>query len=177
MQLENAKIKLYDFSQYDDVKAWLTHTSPKNIYDVKAKERLGDQSFVIEADFSLKTSLLVRSRDVSEADSNANIDVVPMMSGDDYLIPGPSVKGVLRHQAAHILRILEKSPTLLDDLMGYSRDDGKKQKSRFRVDEVYISPQDVAAVKQTRNAIDRFTGSTMDSKLFAEKPLWQKRGC
>ena len=97
-----------------------------------------------------------------------------MMSGDDYLIPGPSVKGVLRHQAAHILRILEKSPTLLDDLMGYSRDDGKKQKSRFRVDEVYISPQDVAARETDAQRHRRFTGSTMDSKLFAEKPLWQK---
>ena len=174
VNLENAKIKLYDFSQYDDVKAWHTHKPPKTSYDVKAKERLGDQPFVIEADFALKTSLLVRSRDVSDADRNAKIDVVPMMSGKDYLIPGPSVKGVLRHQAAHILRVLEKSPALLDGLMGYSRDDGKKQKSRFQVDEVYISPDHVAAVKQTRNAIDRFTGSTMDSKLFAEKPLWQK---
>lgn len=174
VRLEKAKIHLYDFSQYDDVKAWLSRKAPKTVYDVKAEERLGNQSFVIEADFALKTSLLVRSRDVSAADSEQNIDVVPMMSGNDYLIPGPSVKGVLRHQAAHILRVLGKSPDLLDGLMGYSRDDGKKQKSRFLVDEVYISPGHVAAVKQTRNAIDRFTGSTMDSKLFAEKPLWQK---
>lgn len=172
--LENAKIHLYDFSQYDDVKAWLTGKPPKTNYDAAAKERLGEQSLVIEADFALKTSLLVRSRNVSAADSAQSIDVVPMMSGKDYLIPGPSVKGVLRHQAAHILRILGKSPDLLDGLMGYARDDGEKQKSRFRVDEVYISPAHVTAAKQTRNAIDRFTGSTMDSKLFAEKPLWQK---
>lgn len=129
VRLEKAKIHLYDFSQYDDVKAWLSRKVPKTVYDVKAEERLGNQSFVIEADFALKTSLLVRSRDVSAADSEQNIDVVPMMSGNDYLIPGPSVKGVLRHQAAHILRVLGKSPDLLDGLMGYSRDDGKSRRA------------------------------------------------
>lgn len=64
-----------------------------------------------------------------------------MMSGQDYLIPGPSVKGVLRHQAVHILQTLEKPVSLLDDLMGYVRDDGNRKKSRFLTDEVYLSPK------------------------------------
>lgn len=172
--LQDAEVRLYDLSQYQDVQAWLLRRAPQQSYSLKAKETMEEQSFVVEGDFALKTSLLVRSHDVSDLDSAENIDVVPMMSGKDYLIPGPSVKGVLRHQAVHILQILGKPESMLDDLMGYARDDGEKRKSRFVTDEVYISPNQVDAVKQTRNAIDRFTGSTMDSRLFAEKPLWQR---
>lgn len=171
--LHHPKVGIYDLSQYRDVQAWLLRQPPQKVYELQAKEMLGEQSLVIEGEFVLKTSLLVRRRDVSSADSAENIDVVPQISGKDYLIPGPSVKGVLRHQAIHILRILGKTECALENLMGYAHDDGEKHKSRFFVDEVYISPQNVDAVTQTRNAIDRFTGTTIDSRLFTEKPLWQ----
>lgn len=174
VRLQEGHVGIYDFSQFADVAAWLHRQPPKQVYTPLSKEILEKQSLVIDADFALKTSLLVRSHEVPEADSNQNVDVVPMMSGRDYLIPGPSVKGVLRHQAVHILQILGKPVSLLDDLMGYAHDDSSKQKSRFFTDEVYLSPKQVTAVNQTRNAIDRFTGSTMDSRLFTEKPLWQK---
>ena len=182
--LTKAKMATYDFTNFADVQAWLCHQEPATQKEISGKDILPADAFSIDASFALKTSLLVRSGDVEQekaaTEGGKNTEItIPLKSGSDYLIPGTTVKGVLRHQAAYILGILDKPSGVLDTLMGYAKDkkNGQQQlgqKSRFLTDEVYIKPEEVNEAKQTRNAIDRFTGSTMDSKLFAEKPLWQK---
>ena len=172
LSFKNVTVMTYDFTKPADVAAWLLRQDTKNLYVSKAEAAIAPLSFVIEGDFALRTSLLVRNGDVSEENREAKIHATPLQSGTDYVIPGTSLKGTLRHRAAYILRTLGKEEDLLNTLMGFSDDKGK-QKSRFMTDEVYFK-QGITEAKQTRNAIDRFTGSTMDSKLFAEKALWQK---
>ena len=172
LSFKNVTVMTYDFTKPADVTAWLLRIPAANTYTGQDISALGKKTFVIEGDFALRTSLLVRNGDVSAEDREAKIHATPLQSGKDYVIPGTSLKGVLRHRAAYILRTLGKDETWLHDLMGFS-DKQKKQKSRFMTDEIYFK-QGVTEAKQTRNAIDRFTGSTMDSKLFAEKALWQK---
>lgn len=169
----DSTVMTYDFTKPEQVKQWLLDLPSETIYRGKKKNGLVPGSFVMEGDFALKTSLLVRSTLISDAEREDKIHAVPLKSGTDYVIPGTSLKGVLRHQAAYILRTLNKPVTLLDTVMGSSSPD-EKRKSRFITDEVYFH-DGVVEAKQTRNGIDRFTGSTMDSKLFAEKPVWQQQ--
>lgn len=167
---------VYDMTQFSDVKKWLLHQPATQSLKVEKKAFQPKGAFIITGQFALKTSLLVRNKEVSDADRENKIHAIPMKSGGDYLIPGTSVKGALRHQAVYILRTMGKTQLLnqeFDKLMGCSTEENMR-KSRFMTDEVYIQPKDVTPQKQTRNAIDRFTGSTMDSKLFAEQALWQK---
>ncbi|WP_301860833.1 RAMP superfamily CRISPR-associated protein [uncultured Megasphaera sp.] len=165
----------YDFTKADDVAAWLLQKQPSS-GPYKGTARPADQGLRIEGTFALRTSLLVRNTDVSDADRQNHVHAVMKQSRHDYVIPGTTVKGVLRHQAAYILRRLGKSPDLLRQLMGFSDEKGSEstqQKSRFYTEEVYFR-QGVKEKKQTRNAVDRFTGATIESKLFAEKPVWQE---
>lgn len=176
VSVPDIKAYLYDLSDFADVKNWLLQKPSAHRYEGKKKDTQPIGTFTISGDFSLKTSLLVRSYELSQKEKENNIHAVPVLSDGDYLIPGTSVKGVLRHHAAQILLAIGKEAMLdsdFNDLMGFA-DQKNSQKSRFFTDEVYISAKAVTAKKQTRNAIDRFTCSTMDSRLFAEKPLWQK---
>jgi len=95
------------------------------------------------------------------------------------VIPGSSWKGVLRHQAEYILERLGKPGNLVDRMMGPSPQEmkahpEKKWKGRLMVKESVIRMECVAAKPQARVRIDRFTGGTIDSALFASKPLWGK---
>ena len=107
------------------------------------------------------------------ADKNT-IHAIQKKSVEDCVIPGTSLKGVLRHRAAYIMRLLGKSEALLDSLMGYAKDNKHKQKSRFLVQEAYFH-DGVIEKEQSRNRIDRFTGVTIDTALFTTKPVWQEQ--
>lgn len=176
ISVPNIQAYFYDMTAFADVKKWLINQPSERIYTGTKEDTQPVGTFVVTGHFALKTSLLVRSSEITEEDRKNKIHAVPIQAGNDYLIPGTSVKGVLRHQAAYILRMMGKDAVLekeFADLMGYA-DSQKSKKSRFLTDEIYISQEYVKAQKQTRNVIDRFTGGTIDSKLFAEKPLWQE---
>ena len=112
-----------------------------------------------------------------------SIDTVQRMSRKDYLVPGRSIKGVLRKRAVHILRAICRDitgtqnaavqETFIDRMMGMS-DKKAKQKSRLSVSEMYLSKKDFTAAVQPRVRIDRFVGGHMDSALFFDAPIWQK---
>ena len=144
------------------------------------------EKLIVDADLSLRSSLLVRNYVFKGQDKADKISAIPMESKGEYLIPGTSVKGVLRSHAAYILRRLgiaeEEAVNMLDGLMGYMPKDGAgaeekniKIKSRFLVKEVIFSKrsQGISAFAQRRNRIDRFTNGTVDNALFATKPLWK----
>ena len=93
-----------------------------------------------------------------------------LKSGDKYVLPGSSIKGVLRHQAGYILKRIgyseAKAKKMLDNMMGSSEKGGTKTKSRLVVDESYLN-EGVKAVMQTRNRIDRFTGGAIKGALLS----------
>lgn len=137
-------------------------------------------TFRVQASFHLRTSLLVRRRTEEKLDgSNLTITAKPLKSGEDFVLPGASLKGVLRHRAAHILRKLDWQEDAiqgyLEDLMGTANDrEGTAKKSRLRVEESYLKKQDARATEaaQARMHADRFTGGVIH--LFGEKAVWQQ---
>ena len=179
----NGNINFYDFANKNDIVAWL---NPKylllnnsiSILDRKSQFILkSENTFRINAAFEIKGSLIVRDYEADEekTQDGSPISAIMMRSNNQYIIPGTSVKGVLRHQAEEIFIKLNKDLTKLDDLMGNSKNNVEKYKSRLYVDEVTIVDEAIMAVSHTRNRIDRFTGGTMDSALFTTKPLWQRQ--
>ena len=181
-------VEFYDFHDFRAVEAWLlgrpSHEQSR-WYDTKTSEQSSgddttiypDDYFVLDAAFAIRHSLIIRDPDgQSQKDIQEDIAAVSLRAGNgekgDYVIPGTSLKGVLRHQAERILRGLGKDTSCLDELMGCAKDE-KKQKSRFIVNESYFK-EGVSEVKQPRNRINRFTGATMETALFATKPVWQE---
>ncbi len=211
---EPARFYLFDFEKSElevtAADAWLRFVKDNKLpayeYVTDAKASKGEYpsgDFAIEAQFAIKSSLLVRdtqSLDKDTYDGKLKGDstenkskpaAVPMKSLKDFVIPGTSIKGALRAKAYKILLSLserneEVVETFLAGMMGYAdnagiyngTDNEKGHKSKFNVDEIYFAEEEnrnvIEVIKQSRNRIDRFTGGTIKSALFTEFAVWQK---
>ena len=164
---EKLNADFYDFTKKADVIAWLTDKTVSEKILPADKISADNENFVVDAEFSFNSSVIVRDYKTDEE----KISAVSMKSLKDFVIPGTSLKGIFRHRAGYILGKLNLNKKLLDKLMGSSEDE--KIKSRFIVAESYIN-DGVAEVSHTRNKIDRFTGGTLQGTLFTTKPIYQK---
>lgn len=177
----------YNFGNPADVKAWLLdyENIPKNASDKiteKCKATVAETNrLIVDADFAIRSAMLIRDLDVSVEDRDKNISAVFKRSGNDFVIPGTSLKGVLRSHSAYILDVMgcpaKFANEFINNLMGYSEDNEHKAKSRLYVEETYIK-NGVKEYPQPRTRIDRITGGVVRSALFSTKPIWQKeQGC
>lgn len=195
IELVNAVSGYYNFSNKADVKAWLLdyENIPENASDKMVDTYDGGigegNRLVVDAVFSMRSSMIIRDLDVPEEDrkeikdektgrvKKAKISAVFKRSGDDFVIPGTSLKGVLRSHAAYVLDIMgcpaKFATEFINNLMGYSEDNDHKAKSRLYVDETYIKAG-VKEYAQPRTRIDRITGGVVRSALFSTKPIWQE---
>lgn len=167
--------------------AWLRddlQAIPKSKLKPKSLQTDQQRHFRIEADFELRTSLLIRS---ASADPKA-LDEVPdtthLHSNEKPVIPGTSFGGAFRHRAALIANALgwEKKDKDMDavcDMFGPVHEQDKKSEETKQTDlwasRVFIEERLVENVKlqwQDRVAIDRFTGGSLQSALFNEKPVY-----
>ena len=180
MQLRDMVVDCYDFRRPEDTIAWL---SPKRgnaawhmAYDDAAQMEPppADGDFVITADFALTGALIVRDSvdPLAETDGEKSPDArMKTNAAGQNIIPGTSLKGVLRHRAAYILHALGKERTqadaFIDHLMGTTAARG-----RFIVEEAVV---DAEMHTQTRSRIDRFTGGTIPSALFSTAPVWREK--
>ncbi len=177
----------YDFHEPKDVLAWLGSDQPAaanasiQMSDAGMMPLEPPDTFAVSATFALSSSLLVRDY---QTNNEGKQIAVMKHSMDVPVIPGTTIKGVLRHRAAHILRELGHSQTMLDNLMGCAGDKDKKSKSvtegriksRFIVEECYLeeNQEQLRETEVTRNRIDRFTGGVIGNALLNTKPLYQK---
>ena len=171
VSVPDVTVNYYDFRNKNSVANWLLKKASNKQYQGKVCAAGSEDTFIADGEFALKTSLLVRNQNADESDGDTSINAVPMKSKEAYLIPGTSLKGVLRHHALKILSEIGKPDSLMDELMGFSTKKASK-KSRFSVNEVYFK-EGVKEASQTRNRIDRFTGGTIESALFTNRALWQ----
>ena len=126
----------------------------------------------IEADFELRTSLLIRS---SSEDPEAP-DMVHLHSVGEPVVPGTSFAGAFRHRAGVIANTIGWSEDAVSEIFGpVHAQQNAGQQTDLWASRVWIEEQLVKNVKtqwQDRVAIDRFTGGSLDSALFNEKPVY-----
>lgn len=182
---EPVKMYVFDFKNPQGAMKWWQYLNEGILQDVaytgnKTVAVVSEKDFVMQMEFALTSSMIIRDYDVDTDDEKEKIAAVQMKSGEDFVIPATSIKGVLKSRAYKILMNLnhhdeQEAEDFLDKLMGRETDnkEDKGQKSRLYIDEVYIRPNILHSKKQSRNRIDRFTGGTIDSALFTDKPIWQ----
>ena len=168
----------------EHVMAWLSG----NVWEydqqgtkLTSKRLLTDERrfFRIEADFALRTSLLIRSSSGNTKDP----DMVHLYSQDKPVIPGTSFAGAFRQRAALIAYALHWDNGCNDadpicEMFGAVHDQEKKTDdteqppwaSRVTIEERIV--ENVKPQWQDRVAIDRFTGGSLQSALFNEKPVY-----
>ena len=181
-------LNVYDYSNIADIKAWLLDKNCGTITEFEGNAKNNEEdSLSVEAEFLLNNSLIVRTSKYDETYSDVYGDLekiaVQLLSKDDYVIPGSSIRGVICQRAKEIMKMSGKSgyEEALKSLLGFASENKKEKgysgkKSRLVVEECYISRSNgsVKHFKQTRNRIDRFTGGTINSALMQNIPVWKK---
>lgn len=173
---DNVAVAVYDFEKKQALSAWLLGKNAPAMYKASPKAMMGMENFHMEIILALKSSLLVGAEpDIFREETAAKLDKVMLRSQKDFVIPGASVKGVVRKQAERICRMAGSyPPEFLNNLMGYVDRQGTKRKSRLKTYEVYFK-RGAIAKNQTHVRIDRFTGGHMDSGLYTYQPVWQEK--
>jgi len=139
----------------------LDDLAPKPLLPIK--DRL-----TIQADFRIRTSLLVRAG----GDDPNGPDKVQFAEGGQRLIPGTSLAGVLRHRIERIVNTtVGGGESFGRDLFGIANVPGIPESAgRVTVTEVILNGG--ACAIQSRVSIDRFTGGSLEARLFDEAPYW-----
>ncbi len=172
IKLKDHKIYEFDFSKRQDAVAWFRYLNDGSLpqpADLKVDPfNVSKNQFVIDAVFTIKNSLIVRSYNI---DPNLP-DTEHIKSGDSYVLPGSSTKGAIRARAERIVNTLGKNPNIITDLFGMVDENSREaKKGRLVVEETIL--QGFPSEVQTRIKIDRFTGGTIESALLETKPLFR----
>ena len=129
--------------------------------------------FRIETDFEFRTSLLIRSVP-SEPEGP---DMIHLQSGGKPVVPGTSFAGAFRHRATLIANTIGFPEEAVEKMFGFVHEKNSNnsqeptsQASRVRIEERLV--KNVETRWQHRVAIDRFTGGSLQSALFNEKPIY-----
>ena len=160
----------------EDVVAWLRDDVCKGVEGtctLKPRQLSDRRRYCqIEADFELRTSLLIRS--LSEEPQAP--DMVHLHSVGEPVVPGTSFAGAFRHRAAVIASTIGWSEDAVSEMFGpVHEQQNVEQQTELWASRVLIEEQLVENVEtrwQDRVAIDRFTGGSLDSALFNEKPVY-----
>lgn len=140
--------------------------------------------FRIEANFELRTSLLIRSSSEDPNKKDEVPDTTHLHSKDEPVIPGTSFAGAFRHRANLIADILKwqthgNGQDAVSEMFGavhkQDNDGSDSNQTDPWASRVFIEERVVENVKpqwQDRVAIDRFTGGSLQSALFNEKPVY-----
>ena len=176
-KLESWKIRDLQMDKPEDVMVWLNGDVWKNKQEActLTPRQLPDKRcyFRIEADFELRTSLLIRG--VSE-DPKAP-DMVHLQSMGEPVVPGTSCGGAFRHRASLIASSIGWPKDAISEMFGpvHEQAQSGSQQQALWASRVWIEEQLVKGVEdrwQDRVAIDRFTGGSLQSALFNEKPVY-----
>lgn len=186
---EDVPFYTFDFSKPGEFYKWLDYLDAGQQTDYQLPDssasyrpervQYPEDTLVMDLQFGLKSSLLVRDYNAG-GQSDSSVISVQMKNHDDFVIPGTTIKGVIRHRAQHLLRQIfpdsERSQDFINHLMGYANESkGVGQQSHLMVHEAYIPSSQVRLHKQTRNRIDRLTGGTIEGALFSEDPIWRNK--
>jgi len=166
----------FDFKEKEDVKNWLKKSfgNGKKL-DTKKRLYVEEKNFTIDACFSIKNSLIIKSYSSGPEEP----DSVHITSNNRTILPGTSIKGAIRSRASKILKTLgvNDSDKKMNKLFGIVIEENREEniksekiKSRVIVEETEII--DPIKRLQTRIKIDRFTGGALKTALFEVMPLW-----
>ena len=162
-------------SDSEDVIAWLRdapESRPKSSLPIASLTTDQRQYFRIEADFNLRTSLLIRS----SSEDPAAPDMVHLHSNGEPVVPGTSFAGAFRHRATLIANSIGWTQASVDKMFGpVHEQQNVGQQGDLWASRVWVEEQLVKNVEsqwQDRVAIDRFTGGSLQSALFNEKPVY-----
>lgn len=144
---------------YDDIIGQL-NTTADTLYRIRVNGRI-------------ESSVLVKGYQVDGFGQNAPDSVNIKNSNKDYIIPGTSLKGVIRSRVDYIVRTLEIDKKVLDEIFGSATSDeserGVTGNARFYDTVIGTAEDNDKNEISHRIHVDKFTGGVIYKALFSEK--------
>lgn len=148
------------------------------------KEELVGKKISMKLNALIRDALLVQAEQIGKQDTEYQV-IEPMQSGGKFVIPGSTVKGILRGYCKKICNTLElnEKETYIEQLFGTEteskEEDEKKEKvdkkerkkGSIRIKDVFFEEGSVEQLEYTRIKIDRFTGGTIHGAKMASNPI------
>lgn len=143
----------------------------ENLYlaDIKTEYDSEDITFILKGE--LRTPLLIKG--YSSLNSR-NIESEQMVNAaGDFIIPGSSLKGVIRNEVINILMYFDKEK-YIEDIFGTNevdikKKDDEKKASRITTYDCIIDNPKVITYNKIK--VDRFTGGVRKGALTSDKPV------
>jgi CRISPR/Cas system CSM-associated protein Csm3 (group 7 of RAMP superfamily) len=198
---DGLEVSFYDFSRTDALDEWLegrpSSPSGAEVFDAckKIVGRVPNQRHEIKICWAPISRIMVKS-----GREGIETDMLPLVSkrpgGISPVIPGTSIKGVLRSQACRIMRTIfgqrpedDRDEAYLGIVMDMFGD--KDKSGRVFVDDVYLSSVtgisedewiqekedklNTITIHEDHVAIDRFTGGASEGALYSARPVPRSR--
>lgn len=173
LDLSNSK-HLIAWLKYDFSDSWFEqfkHLSKSTIDGAVLLKTKYKRKFEINADFHIKSSLIIK-----DYNSNSQSDAVSIKNDNKFVIPGSSLKGVIRSRSERIINTLNlNSSNILENLFGQKSDPKTNSGSKGKIVIQEAEVNNVIAELQNRIKIDRFTSGTIEGALFNSSPLWSDK--
>lgn len=185
--LKNVKHLKLNLNDKKDMKKYINFTWEDVKDDFTFKDDKRELYIFLEDKFALDSFIFIRDYatvDRIEPDNDSKfVDAKTLTNNHgDVVIPGTAWAGVFRH---HMGKILDKvkygnKVEFLDELFGYQKkdEDGKdaiKSKSKIFFPEMTISSKNITLLNRTRTAVDRFSGSALQTgALFTGRVAYKK---
>lgn len=166
--LLSVKKRVFDLQEEKDREAWLKDSAdgaPIELPELKG----GNE--VIFTLFGHTDSVLVKGAAAEQADDGSYVR--NLQEAGQPVIPGSSIKGVIRARASMIAKWKGLPDSAMDDIFG--RESGKEDNGvagRLRFEDCRMSSDETQKI--TRLRINRFTGGVIRQGLFREEPVCSK---
>ncbi|WP_280260086.1 RAMP superfamily CRISPR-associated protein [Nocardia abscessus] len=168
--------RTYDLHTENGLTAWLAITGPSD-YPTPVAITV-DPAPRTARTLRITTALHIGTGSTRVGDSDQEIAEI-VRSGDDYLIPGTTLKGVLRARIEYICRVLDTPVCDTDPcgacrpclLFGHGSPGPDRPPARARVAVHDAIVRDPIREQRQHVAIDRFTGGAHDKLLFTHDVL------
>lgn len=165
----DAKYAIYDTHDKNQLRDYLLRKEAEkelnfSTYDIKNKFS------VIEAkDVSIESPLLIKGNGKKTGDSD---DISIKNIGGKYIIPGSSIKGIIRNRCGQIAEYLGIGDDIIVDMFGSNHESSHAGTITFA--DAYV--EEVKEKKYSGIHIDKLTGGVIKSGLYNRKPITGRTG-
>ncbi|MBG9782992.1 RAMP superfamily CRISPR-associated protein [Shouchella lehensis] len=154
----------WDWSKEVDTKNSLMKEYP--LTGIELTQLKPIQEYCLRVPLKLETTLMIRSysSEKKNKEDEKESDYASLQSNGQPVIPGTTWTGAIRARLNTIIKTIlknDRESILLNELFG---SDSEKRASRIRVEESTLEGSRSLLI--TRNAIDRFTGGTVEGALY-----------
>ncbi|NLZ83994.1 MAG: hypothetical protein GX915_10065 [Clostridiales bacterium] len=170
--IKEASYIYFNLVNKEDRIKWYADTKPTEIIKLEANK--STYGYEIEVQAETENEMLIRSIAVAGYGDDTPDTVNIQNSKKEYIIPGSSIKGVIRNRVEMICNQLNLKEDTVAHIFGKRKDDeadGISGNAKFSDTIVGTREENDIMPIRKRIKVDKFTGGAMDGKLFSSKNI------